>query len=192
MLVAQAKESSEWFSGRHISDDLICVIHASLRAQMENIILVGMPGCGKSTVGKLIAAQTNRSFVDADAEIERLAGKTIPEIFAQHGEAVFRAYETQVLAEVGKQSALVIATGGGCVTRKENYAHLHQNGIIFWLQRDIQILPTAGRPLSANGKLDEMYRVRKPLYQSFSDYQVFNHTPASSASEIIQLMGESS
>lgn len=188
MLVAQAKESSEWFTGHSISDDRIAEIHALLRIQMENIVLVGMPGCGKSTIGKLLAEKLNRKCIDADAEIEKLAGKTIPEIFAQQGEDAFRALEMQVLAQFGKQSSLVIATGGGCVTRPENYRHLHQNGSIFWIKREVSHLPTNGRPLSAKGNLDEMYRIRKPLYKRFADAQVANTTCQAVSDEIIQIL----
>ncbi len=191
MLVAQAKESSEWFQNTTIDEAQIGRIHKTLRSQMENIILIGMPGCGKSTVGKLIAQQTGRRFVDADTKIEAFAKKSIPHIFAEDGEDIFRSYETQVLADLGKQSGLVIATGGGCVTRQENYNHLHQNGTIIWLQRDIKNLPTEGRPLSAAGRLDEMYRIRKPLYEAFADYQIVNQTPNQAAADILRILGES-
>ncbi len=174
MLVAQAKEASEWFTGKPLADDVISDIHHKLSRQMQNIILVGMPGCGKSTVGILLAETWGRTFVDADAEIVRLAGKSIPDIFAQDGEEVFRKWETAALESLGKQSGLVIATGGGCITRMHNYPLLHQNGIIVWLKRDLYQLPTDGRPLSQTGKLQEMYRIRKPLYEVFSDFAVDN------------------
>lgn len=189
MLVAQAKESSEWFQEKTIDDAQIGLIHKALRSQMENIILIGMPGCGKTTVGKLIAQHTQRKFVDADAEVEALAKKSIPRIFAEDGEDIFRSYETKVLSNLGRQSGLVIATGGGCVTRKENYEHLHQNGCLIWLQRDIQALATNGRPLSSAGKLEAMYRIRKPLYESFADYQAENLSPEQTADEIVNIIG---
>jgi shikimate dehydrogenase len=191
MLVAQAKESAQIFTNQKIHQEKIGQIHRTLKGQMENIILIGMPGCGKTTVGKHLAQKTKRQFVDADKEIEALAGKSIPEIFAQDGEDAFRTYETQVLADLGKQSGLIIATGGGCVTRQENYNHLHRNGTIFWLQRDISALPTDGRPLSASGKLEDMYRIRKPLYEAFSDYIVQNRTPIQASGEILNIIGVS-
>lgn len=191
MLVAQAKESSEWFTGAPIDDTKISLIHRTLRSQMENIVLIGMPGCGKSTVGKLIAGHTGLQFVDADTEVEKLAGKSIPQIFAEDGEDVFRSWETKVLSALGKQSGLVIATGGGCVTRQKNYRHLHQNGTIFWLTRPIQSLATEGRPLSAAGKLEEMYQIRRPLYEAFRDYRIENRTPAQAVSEILHIIGVS-
>ena len=106
MLVAQAKEASEWFTGHAISDDVIAAIHRQLKREMENIILIGMPGCGKSTVGKLLAQKLNKPFVDADSQIEAAAGMTIPEIFADSEETGFRQIETMVLSELGKQSGL--------------------------------------------------------------------------------------
>jgi shikimate dehydrogenase len=146
-----------------------------------------MPGCGKSTVGRLVAAEMDRVFVDADTEIEKRAQKSIPRIFAEDGEAVFRMLETQVLAEFGKQSGLVIATGGGCVTRAENYPLLHQNGHIFWLQRDPGKLATDGRPLSVN--LRDMYNARRPMYNFFADAWVDNNdSPEDAAQAIIALL----
>ena len=189
MLVAQAKEAAEWFLNDKINDNVIESIHRQLRLQMENIILVGMPGCGKSTVGKLLAEKLGRDFVDADSEITASAGITIPEIFAQSGEEGFRQIETQVLSELGKKSGLVIATGGGCVTQPRNYPLLHQNGTILWLTRDLDQLPTDGRPLSQVGKLEQMYRIRKPLYESFSDGSVSNNTtPQDCAAAILKYL----
>lgn len=174
MLVAQAKESAEWFTDTKIDDEKITQIHALLSRQMENIVLIGMPGSGKSTIGKLIAEKLGKTFVDADQEIINLAGVSIPEIFDRFGENGFRQYETMVLEQLGKQSGHVIATGGGCVTKPENYPLIHQNGIIIWLQRDISLLPTDGRPLSQASKLEEMYRIRKPMYEAFADLTVAN------------------
>lgn len=174
MLVAQAKESAEWFLNSAISDDRISMIHDILRKQMENLVLVGMPGCGKSTIGAQLAKRLNKKFIDADEQIVCAAGMQIPEIFATGGEETFRKLETQVLAQLGKESGLVIATGGGCVTRFENYPLLHQNGRIIWIKRDLLSLPTEGRPLSRKNRLEEMYEIRMPLYKQFSDYFVTN------------------
>ena len=186
MLVAQAKESSEWFSGTSIPDEKIDEIHRRLSAQMQNIVLIGMPGCGKSTIGSLLARKLNRTFVDADEEIIRLAGKPIPKIFAEDGEAAFRDWETKALAELGKQSGLILATGGGCVTKERNYPLLHQNGTLFWLQRELELLPTDGRPLSQSNKLSDMYAARKPLYEAFADYTIDNNgTAEETAAQIL-------
>ena len=181
MLVAQAKESAEWFLNKKISDDVIGVIHNKLQKQMENIILIGMPGCGKSTVGRILAEKLGRVFVDADEEIVLRTGMSIPEIFAEQGESGFRKLETEVLSILGQKSAQVIATGGGCVTQEENYQLLHQNGTIYWIKRDLAKLPTDGRPLSQTIALEQMYAVRQPMYNRFCDYIVSNDGPVEDA-----------
>ena len=187
MLVAQAKESAERFTDNTIPDNRIGEIHQALRRQMENIILIGMPGCGKSTVGKLLAEKCGKDFADADALIEELAGKPITQIFAEDGEEVFRDWETKALTELGKQSGLIIATGGGCVTRERNYPILHQNGTILWLQRSTEELATEGRPLSQGTNLSEMCRIRQPLYRQFADITIENSgTPEDTAAAILK------
>ena len=174
MLVAQAKESAEWFAGVQIPDGKIAQIHGLLRAQMENIVLIGMPGCGKTTVGQALATMQGKRFVDADAVLEERVGRKITDIIPTDGEEAFRQMETDTLAELGRQSGLVIATGGGCVTRERNYPLLHQNGTILWLTRELDKLPTHGRPLSQTGRLQQMYAVREPMYRRFADAVVSN------------------
>lgn len=191
MLVAQAKEASEWFTDTKIADKKIDEIHKLLKNQMENIVLIGMPGSGKSTVGRILAERTGKRFVDADTAIEEKTGCSIPHIFSERGEEAFRELETQVLNELGKQSGLVIATGGGCVTRDENYPPLHQNGRIFCLNRSLSSLPTDGRPLSQNSALEEMFRIRKPMYDRFADYHIDNNgEPQQAAEEILHIWEE--
>ena len=175
MLVAQAKESSEWFTGTSISNRVIEPIYQALSRQMENVVLIGMPGSGKSTIGRALAERLGREFVDADTEITKAAGMPIPNIFAQSGESGFREIETKVLNDLGKKSGLVISTGGGCVTQEQNYPLLHQNSKIFCLNRNLEQLPTDGRPLSQKGNLEEMYRIRKPMYDRFADYIIDNN-----------------
>ena len=176
MLVAQAKEAAEYFSGEQLPDSVIENVYQKMSADMQNIVLIGMPGCGKSTVASLLAKKTGRIVVDADKEIIKLAGKAIPSIFAEDGEETFRTLESNVLRELGKQSRLIIATGGGCVTRHCNYASLHQNSNIFWLVRNIELLATEGRPLSLANSLVDLYKVRKPLYEAFADYRINNNS----------------
>ena len=186
MLVAQAKEAAEWFLGYHLPDSRIQLVYDRMRRQMENIILVGMPGCGKTTIGKLLAEALGKTFLDADEELVKTYGMEIPAIFASEGEAGFREKETAILEKLGKGAGQVISTGGGCVTRQENYPLLHQNGTVFWLRRDPRLLPTDGRPLSQSTKPTEMYRVRKPLYEAFSDQIIDNlSTPEAAAAEIL-------
>jgi len=181
MLIAQAKEAAEFFTGNKISDDIIGAIYGKISSQMQNIILIGMPGCGKSTIGQHLAQHLDRQFVDADAQIVDMTKKTIPEIFAQDGETGFRHLETKVLTSLGQRSGLVIATGGGCVTQANNYPLLHQNGTIIWIKRDISALPTDGRPLSQNSDLTDMYRKREPMYASFADHIVLNDSSVKDA-----------
>ena len=174
MLVAQAKKACEYFTGNPVPDAEIDRIERLLSRQMENIILIGMPGCGKNSVGKALAAALNRPFLDADEEIVRRAGCSIPEIFAAQAEAGFRRLESAVLADLGKQSGIVLATGGGCVTRPENYPSLHQNGCIVWLTRDLSLLPTDGRPMSQANPPESLWERRKALYEQFSDIKIAN------------------
>lgn len=189
MLVAQAKEAAEWFTGSPISDDVIEPILDKLEYSMKNIVLIGMPGCGKTTIGKLLAEKTGRKFVDSDDRIVQMAGKTIPDIFAQDGDEVFRNWETKALEELGKESGLVIATGGGCVTKERNYPLLHQNGEIFWIRRKLDRLPTDGRPLSQKNNISELYRVRQPLYEKWDDWFVDNDgTPETAVQQIMNVM----
>ena len=189
MLVAQAKESAEWFTGCSIPDSRIDGIHHTLRLEMENIVLIGMPGCGKTTSGRLLAEKTGTRFVDADEALEARVNRKITDIIPQEGEAAFRQMESDTLSELGRQSGLVIATGGGCVTQQRNYTLLHQNGTILWLTRALAKLPTDGRPLSQAGKLSEIYEKRRPLYDRFADAVVSNDGPVEQTlAEILTLL----
>ena len=174
MLVAQAKEAAQCFTDNHIPDEKILSIHRTLQKQMENIILIGMPGCGKSTIGKALAHAVGKQFVDADSEIEKESGISIPQILSERGESAFREMETRVLTRLCKESGYVIATGGGCVTRDNNFEIIRQNAQVFWIKRKLDELPTEGRPLSKSTDLTDMYRIREPMYKKFSDYEIDN------------------
>ena len=174
MLVAQAKGSAELFTGSAIADGAIADIERKLSNEMQNIILVGMPGSGKTSVSARLGTLLNRPVYEADALIEEKAGMTIPEIFARYGEARFRRLETETLSELGKLSGAVISTGGGCVTREENYAPLHQNGRIVWITREVGALAREGRPISLGSDLSELYETRRPMYARFADMTAGN------------------
>lgn len=174
MLVVQAKASAELFTGEKIPDFKIEEVIAALRRQMSNIILIGMPGSGKTTVGRLLAEKLGKKFLDTDEEITARAGMPIPEIFSRYGEEHFRRLESQVIWDFGKETGCVIATGGGCVLMDENFLPLRQNGVVLYLTRPINILPTEGRPLSQSGRLEEMFKARHPRYMLFADALVNN------------------
>ncbi|MCD7785816.1 MAG: shikimate kinase [Oscillospiraceae bacterium] len=187
MLVAQAKYSSEHFQNKKISDDSVTFIENSLTRELENIILIGMPGSGKSVVAQALGQRLHRQVIETDAEIVKSAGCTIPEIFERSGESEFRQLETAEMKASGKLSERIISTGGGVVTVEENYNLLHQNGIIVWLERDTSKLPTDGRPISQKSNLGELYEKRKPMYKRFADIKVDNNgTVAQTVDRIIK------
>lgn len=177
MLVAQAKRAAELFTGTSIGDDRIETVLSQLTGQVRNVVLIGMPGCGKSSVGRALAAKLGKNFIDLDDMISQRAGKSIPEIFAQKGEEAFRRLESEIIREAGSRTGCIISTGGGAVTRQENYGPLHQNGIIVLLRRDLKLLPTAGRPVSQRTNLQDLWLQRKDLYDAFSDFAVDNNGP---------------
>ncbi len=189
MLVAQAKLACELFTGESIPDERIDIIEAALRREMLNLTLIGMPGCGKTTVARLLGALTGREVIDTDELIERRAGISIPEIFSRFGERDFRRLETEAIAEAGKRSGCVIATGGGCVTVPENLPLLRQNSTVVWLRRDIAALPADGRPVSQRSDIGELYHRRAPLYEAFADILADNDgSPRLAAQRILDLL----
>ena len=175
MLVAQAKRSSELFTGSVIPDSAIEDIHRKIELEQQNIVLIGMPGCGKSEISRSLAQALGRQAFDADEMIEERAGMSIPEIFERDGEEGFRALESQALSDLGKLSGAAISTGGRCVTVDKNYRYLHQNGVIVWLERDLSRLPKDGRPISQKSVLAELYAKRENMYSSFSDFAADNN-----------------
>ncbi len=190
MLVAQAKRAAELFLGAPLSAHVISPIVDDIARRTQNIVLIGMPGCGKSTVASLLAQALNRPAVDTDAMVAEASGRTIPDIFASDGEAAFRSLETEAVIHAGMQSGTVIATGGGVITQARNYAPLSQNGKIVFLHRDLEKLPTKGRPLSEAHPLTELYRHRLPLYTAFADCEVDNNgSPDETVDAILTVLG---
>lgn len=175
MLVSQAKRSCELFTGNSIPDSEIDRIERVLSHQMQNIVVIGMPGSGKTAVSTMLAERLGRKIFDTDTIVSEKAGVTIPEIFATQGEAGFRKLETEATAEVGKLSGNIISTGGGVVTVADNYELLHQNGVIVWIERDTNKLARDGRPISLSSDLNELYAARLPLYERFADIKADNN-----------------
>lgn len=190
MLVAQAKESAEWFSNSRIDSSMLARVYHTIQKKMENIILVGMPGCGKSTIGQALAHLTGKTFIDTDVLIKERTGQSSAEIITEKGEKAFRIIESQILSETGKCSDSVIATGGGCVTQQENKFYLQQNGPVVWIQRPLSQLATNDRPLSLSDGLENLYHQRKAAYEFFADFVVQNHASADIvASNILNSIG---
>lgn len=171
MLVAQAKRAAEIFTGEKYNDEIIDKITEDISFETKNIVLIGMPGSGKSTVGKLLAKKIDREFLDTD---EIIAEKfDLPaNIIKEKGEAEFRKIETDVLKDACKMSGKVIATGGGAVTREENYNIIKQNSIVVFLNRHINRLETKGRPLSQREGIEKLYESRIKLYKKFADKEI--------------------
>ena len=185
MLVAQAKAAEEHFFETPIPDCENERILTQLRQECTNIVLIGMPGCGKTTVGEALARLTGREAIDIDQRIVQTAGRSIPDIFAREGEDAFRELESRETAEAGKLSGKIILTGGGVVKDPRNYASLHQNGYICHLVRDLSCLPTDVRPLSQGADLAAMWAQREPLYVRFRDTAIDNNGTVADAATAI-------
>jgi len=185
MLVRQAARSRELFTGEPVPIAALDRIEAELRKEMRNVVLIGMPGAGKTTVGRMVAEKTGRPFIDTDEAIERRTGKPVERILEEEGEEAFRTLEAEILREAGKRSGTVIATGGGCVTREENEERIRRNGVVVWLKRPLALLRTNGRPLSLRKGVEALYEERKELYARFSDVSVANGGTLSEALDAI-------
>lgn len=188
MLVAQAREAAEWFTGTDIKPERIDEIVGTIKEQTLNLVLVGMPGCGKSSLGALLSEAMNRPLIDCDAEIIRRAGMPIPEIFEKFGEAHFRDIESQVLQDVCSGSAAIIATGGGAILRDENVRAMCQNGRVCFIRRDISLLPRNGRPLSSASEdaVVKLWSQRKDRYHGAADFIIDNDAALETVLQRIQ------
>ena len=172
MLVAQAKKAHEIFFDTKIDTSVCEKIENVLKMQMCNIVLIGMAGCGKSTVGKVLSEKLGKELVDTDQMIENVENMPIPEIIEKFGEVHFRNCENAAVILAGREKECVIATGGGVITRPENYNPLKQNGIMVFINRDADLLPTKGRPLSQMHGVKALYEKRMPLYRQFADIEI--------------------
>ncbi len=175
MLVAQAKYAMDYFLSQTSDDCLIERVLAEMQKEMQNIVLIGMPSSGKSSVGKVVASKLNREFIDIDLEIEKAENMSISQIFEQKGEEYFRKIEKEITLKVCSESSKVISTGGGVVKDLDNLFSLKQNGKVILITRDIDKLVCDGRPLSKDKQtIKELYEQRKDLYNLFADGVVVN------------------
>ena len=188
MLVAQAVRASEHFLDTAYPEDLTDRIYDRILGQKENIVLIGMPGSGKSAVGRILAGKTGKTLADTDQLITEKAGKAIPDIFRENGEPAFRDMESSVIRELSKQGGQIISTGGGAVLRPENVAALRQNGRLFWLNRNPDsLVPTDDRPLADTAeKMKQLWHAREPVYRAAADEIIdVAGTPEDTACRII-------
>lgn len=172
MLVAQAKRASEIFFDKEIDDNVTEKILKKVSTDMKSIVLIGMPGSGKSSIGTFLAEKTDREFLDTDEEAEKIVSLSPAEIIKTQGEKSFRKIENEAVKSICKLSGKVIATGGGVVTNNDNFDAIRQNSTVFFINRDISVLPTDNRPLSQKNPLDDMFKIRLPLYRKFCDFEI--------------------
>ena len=189
MLVAQAVRADEWFFDRPLPNRnaVIEKILFACENLTQNIVLIGMPGSGKTSIGKRLAELSDRTFVDSDAYLEEIVGRKIKDMIPEDGEAAFRRMETEVIRTLSKESGKIIAVGGGAVLAHENRVLLQQNSRCIYIRRSLEKLDTKGRPLSVGGmdRLLSLYETRAPIYESMAD-DIFenNSTVVSCAQKI--------
>ncbi|MBQ2904117.1 MAG: shikimate kinase [Clostridia bacterium] len=173
MLVAQALRAAEIFTKKTIPLSRIDEIYNAIISEQKNLVLVGMPGCGKSTAAALLSKKTGRECVDTDAIVVEASGKSIPDIFAEYGETEFRNRETEAVRTAGKGAGKIIATGGGAILKKENRIALRENSTVVFLKAPVEGLATDGRPLSKSPEvLEKMLAERLPLYLETADFTI--------------------
>ena len=191
MLVSQAVYSYMLFTDNVIEEreEITEKIAGAMRSEKQNILLIGMPGTGKTTVGTALADMLGRELFDTDEMIIARDGRTIPEIFADEGEEYFRDLESAAASELSQKTGVIISAGGGIITREENYYALAENSFIVFLNRDLTLLPIEGRPLSQSQPLERLYQARLPLYRSWCDAEVDMNglTPEETAEKIMEV-----
>lgn len=188
MLVSQAVYAIELFLNKKLDASIKDDVYQKIIKEKENIVLIGMPSSGKTTVGKIIADDFGREFYDLDDEIEKYIGCTIAEYFKSHTEKDFRDIETQISKEISKKNSIVIATGGGCILRKENVDALRMGGRLYFIDRDLQNLtPTDSRPLATKTEaIKKLYEARYNIYISSSDVRIDGNLSPKEEADIIE------
>ena len=183
MLVAQAVFAAEYFLGRKFPEGEIERVHGALKSRLVNVSLIGMPPCGKTSIGKALSKRLGKRFVDIDAEIAAAAGMCIPDIFAAEGEAGFRLREAEQAARLAKENGQLLSCGGGIIKTPGNARLLHQNGCVLWIRRPLAALAAGGeRPLSRDeAALRAMEAERTPLYAAAADAVIDNDTEFTAA-----------
>lgn len=194
MLVAQAAKACELFTQSEMSDEEMESALGQVEKRIQNIVLIGMPGCGKTTIGALLSKTLDKDFVDTDSLIEEETGMSIPAIFEQLGESEFRKIESKVAERVGKGKGQVISTGGGIVLNPQNMEYLSQNGEILFLDRPLKFLAQDGRPLSRSVEaIEKMAQERMNLYRDYSDYIIsMKEDPQTNIGHILEILGGNS
>ena len=174
MLGAQAVYASEHFFGKKYDNSLFDKVYKSVLSGKDNLTLIGMPACGKTSIGKLLAQNTGKTFVDTDEEIVKKIGMDIPSYFEAYGEKAFREVESQVIMEISAKNNQVIATGGGAVLNQDNARRLKQNGRVYFIDRSLELLcPTSDRPLSSNREaMEKRYNERYHIYCGSCDIRI--------------------
>lgn len=198
MLIAQAKCAVEIFLGKKIENSVLHKLYSSLLAERSNLVLIGMSGCGKTTLGKLAAERLGKTFVDIDSEIVKETNMPIAEYFTKMGEPAFRKLEKATVQRFSQQTGLVISTGGGVIKDSDNIANLKQNGRIVWIKRDVTLLESGkGRPLTPSAEATlHLYQERLPLYTAFAEETIENNASLEKCLDdivyhYIQMLGKS-
>lgn len=189
MLAAQAKYAAELFTGTRLDDALIEKAVDLVSKSTRNIVLIGMPGSGKSSIGKMLASRLGMKFLDTDEMVREMTGRTPSKIIKSDGEPAFREIERQAAQEAGKRTSAVIATGGGIILDERNIDSLRQNGLLIFLDRSLEKLDTSGRPLSSSFEaLKKLYEIRYPLYQKYADLTIDSNSDLETTAKKIYQM----